>query len=68
MSWFSKFKTPICFLFFNLFILIYLRERARVSTLGGEGEGEADALLRSGPDMGLNPRTPGPWPELKADA
>ena len=34
---------------------------------GTEGEVEADAPLSREPDMGLDPRTPGSWPELKAD-
>ena len=35
---------------------------------GGGGETEADALLSREPHMGLNPRTLGSGPELKADA
>ena len=33
-----------------------------------EEEGEADFSLSKEPDAGLNPRTPGSWHELKADA
>ena len=29
----------------------------------GQGEGEADSLLSREPDMGLDPRTLGSWPE-----
>jgi len=35
---------------------------------GREGEGEADSPLSREPNMGLDPRTPGSSPELKADA
>ena len=34
---------------------------------GAESEGEADSLLSREPDAGLNPKTLGSWPELKAD-
>lgn len=37
-------------------------------TPGAEGEGEADFPLRREPDMGLDPRTPGRGPALKAAA
>ena len=33
---------------------------------GAEGEGEAGSLLSREPDLGLDPRTLGPCPELKA--
>ena len=33
-----------------------------------EGEEEADSLLSREPDPRLDPRTPGSWPEPKADA
>ena len=35
---------------------------------GAEAEGEADSSLSRELDVGLDPRTPGSWPELKADA
>ena len=50
---------------------VYLRERDRESTTwggGGQAEGEADFPLSRDPDVGLNPRTPGSWPEPKSDA
>ena len=43
-----------------------MRERDN-SKGAAEGEGEADSLLSRNPDMGLDPRTLGPRPELKAD-
>ena len=69
-----------CLLFFRFFLnfqkilkilFIYLREWASERAWAGggaEGEGEADSLLSREPSVGLNPRTLGPWPELKADA
>ena len=49
---------------------IYLREREREHKQEGgrDGEGEAESLLNRNPDMGLNPRTLGSRPELKAVA
>jgi len=44
------------------------RDSERGNTSGGVGEGEADSPLSREPDAGLNPRTLGSWPELKADA
>jgi len=35
---------------------------------GGESEGEADSPLSREPDVGLDPGTPGSWPEPKAVA
>ena len=35
---------------------------------GTEGEGEEDSLLSREPDVGLDSRALGSWPELKADA
>ena len=50
---------------------IYLREtewkRGARSDSRGEGE-EAGSLVTRELDVGLDPRTPGLWPELKADA
>ena len=57
--------------FFNI-LFIWERERVctckRVSTGREEGEREADSLLSRKLDVGLDPRTPGSWPELKAGA
>ena len=50
---------------------IYLREREREHKWGGgaEGEGQVDPRVSwESEDMGLDPRTLGKWPELKADA
>ena len=44
------------------------RERENEHGQGVEGDGEADTLLSRNPDAGLDPRTPGPRPEPKADA
>ena len=51
-------------------LLISLREREREYKWGGGGssEGEAGCLLSKEPHMGLYPRIPGSWPELKGDA
>ena len=43
------------------------REREREREAETQAEGEADSL-RGAPDAGLDPRTPGSHPELKADA
>jgi len=51
--------------------MIERRERAHTYMWAeGEanGEGEADAPLSGEPDAGLDPGTPGSWPELKAVA
>lgn len=50
---------------FYFFKRFYLFERERLSR--GEGQREADSPLSREPYMGLNPRTPGSRPELKAD-
>ena len=34
---------------------------------GAEAEGEVGSPLSREPDVVLDPRTPGSWPELKAD-
>ena len=50
---------------FNLFLkilFIYLSGRGEK-----QAEGEASFLLSREPEVGLDPRTPGLWPELKAD-
>jgi len=43
------------------------REHKR-GELQAEGEGEADPPPSREPDLGLDPRTLGSWPGLKADA
>ena len=50
-----------------LFKRFYLFEKERKSTRR-EGEGEADSPLSREHDAGLDPRTPGSGPELKAEA
>ena len=53
------------FFFFSfLKDFIYLFDRGG----GAEGEGEANTWMSREPDVGLDPRTPGSHPELKADA
>jgi len=44
------------------------REKESMNGGGVEGEGEADSPLSREPDVGLDPRTLGSWPEPKADA
>ena len=44
-----------------------MSERAQAGG-GAEGEGKADSPLSREPDVGLDPRTRGSRPELKADA
>jgi len=45
------------------------RDTAREGTqAGGVREGEAGFPLSREPNVGLDPRTLGSWPELKADA
>jgi len=51
------------------FIYSFEKERKRAWAVGGaEGKGEADSPMSVEPDTKLNPRTPRPWPEPKADA
>ena len=55
------------YIYFKIFI--YLRERKQERAWAGgeaEEEGEANFPLSREPDVGLNPRTPRSWPELKA--
>ena len=47
------------------FIYLLQRERERERARAGGG---ADSLLSREPQVGLDPRTPGPRPEWKADA
>jgi len=69
--WLVCFKAIALFLspslIFKNYLFIYLREREWENT-EGEGKGEAGSLLSQEPDVGLDPRTPGPWPEPKAVA
>jgi len=60
----------ISFIFFKDFIYLFDRKRhsKRSTQAGGVGEGEAVFPPRREPDAGLDPRTPGSRPELKADA
>ena len=69
-----EFPTGHTLIFFKI-LFIYLTERERAQAWGGR-EGEAGSLLSRHPDvgldtgliLGLNPRTLGLQPELKADA
>ena len=58
--------------FFKNFIHLreWVREREREHKPwgGAQGEGEADSPLSREPDLGLNTKTLGSWPEPKADA
>ena len=61
-----------CFFFKILFIYLRHREREREraserAQAWGVAEGEAASLLSRAPDVGLDPRTPGSWPEPKTD-
>ena len=59
------------FFFFILFKILFIWERERKSTsCGGEAKewGEAGSQRCREPDVGLNPRTIGSWPEPKAAA
>ena len=52
-------------------LFIYLTKRELEHKQGeqqAEGKGEANFPLSRKPDVGLHPRMPGLWPELKADA
>ena len=56
-------------IFKKKFIYLFERERAQAGGAAEEeGEGEGDSPLSKDPDAGLDPRTPGSRPELKADA
>jgi len=54
------------FFFFKDFIYLFIHERQRERET--EAEGEAGSPRSREPDAGLNPRTLGSQPELKADA
>jgi len=55
--------------FFLKILFIWQRKTQWEGTqAGGVGEREAGFLPRREPSAGLHPRTPGSWPELKADA
>ena len=61
------------FTFKNWFIIIkdciYLRKKeCKQGKQQAEGKGEADSALSREPHVGLDPRTPGSWPEPEADA
>ena len=62
------------FLIFKKILFIWHRERERECTRAqggevvGEGEGEAGSPRSRKPNVGLDPWTPGLWPEPKADA
>ena len=64
----------MCFklLFFKYAIYSFERASAYAPNVGRHRrwgrEGEAGSLLSGEPDIGLDPRTPGSWPEPKADA
>ena len=65
-----KVMFPMSFFFLRFFLFIWEREWARERTLArgeAEAEGEADSPPAREPDTGLNLRTPGSWPKLKAD-
>jgi len=54
--------------FFKI-LFIYLFDRKTAQGGGAaEGEGKAGSPLHREPDVGLDPKTPGPRPEPKADA
>ena len=54
--------------FFNrkILFIIYLRESPRKQG-GAVEEGEGDTLVSREPDVELDPRTPGSWPDPQAD-
>jgi len=60
----------VCFvLFLRFYLFIWQRQTAREGTqAGGLREGEVGFPLSREPNAGLDPRTLGTWPELKADA
>ena len=57
----------LCFVLFLkiIYLFIYQRQWAQAEWQA-EAEGEAGSLLSKEPDVGLDPRTLGSWPELKA--
>ena len=59
-------KIWTCVGFLKDFIYLFDREHKQ-GEQQAEGEGEAGFQRNREPDMGLNPKTPGPWPELKTD-
>lgn len=46
---------------------LFIWERVRAREIK-DGEGEADLPPSSEPDVGFDPSTPRPWPELKVNA
>ena len=63
-------KEYFLFIYFKDFYLFtWDRERERAHKQGeGQAEGEADSLLSKEPDVGLDSRNLGSWPEPKAEA
>ena len=63
-------QSKLKFFFFKI-LFIYSIEieiaSERGNTSGGSGRGRS-RLIAEEPDVGLDPTTPGPRPELKADA
>ena len=56
------------FFFFKI-LFIWEREKASTSRIGGaEGRGRSRLPAEQGPDVGLDPKTLGSWPEPKVDA
>ena len=56
-------------IFFRLFIYLFDRQRWQVGREAGRERGrEAGSLLSREPDVGLDPKTLGSWPEQKAEA
>ena len=53
--------------FLRFFLFIWERELEREKDQREE-QGEKQTLHWAEPDVGLDPRTPGSWPEMKADA
>ena len=45
---------------------LFMRDHTRVG--GGAGEGQTDSPQSTEPAVALDSKTPGSWPELKADA
>ena len=64
----SILKSLTFFFFKKDFIYLFPWERKKQAQAEGGAEGEAESLLSREPDLGLYPRTPGSWLELKADA
>lgn len=50
------------------FKILFICQRERAQQWERQAEGEAGSLLSKEPDVGLDPRTAGSWPEPEADA